>query len=314
MRTLFFGAGPIGILYSQILTEAGKDISILARGAAYRLIDKRELILVDGFGGESTRPALKVIDQLTIDDNYDLVVVAVSKSSIPSVLTCLSRYPDLNNILFLGNNVAGFDSYQSMIPNENILFGFPGAGGGWRGQILEMVDRESPKSSRIPLRIGEADGVERLRTREIRDFFASGGIPVELVKDIDGWLKYHAAFVIPIGCAIYRHGGDLNSVAADRQLLVEAVLASKEAGNVLKKLGYSKRQPFKFNLFYWCPPIVTVKMFQKMFSGRFAQVAFAMHALSAREEFQCLVREFQSLADQAQIEMPHFNELADRLG
>lgn len=312
MKTLFFGAGPLGLFYAHLLHDAGKDVTILARGTKYDLIRNRELKLIDGFSRKTTVPSLKAVDRLAKDDAYDLVVVLVRKNRIQSVIESLSASPDLRNILFMGNNVAGFQTYRSGLPDEKILFGFPGAGGGWKDpKSLEIVDRESPKKrKRMPIRIGEMDGVEKARTREIQALFESSGIPVELVADIDGWLKYHAAFVIPIGCAIYRHGCDLGALAEDQETLRLAIRACKEAGNVLRDLGYTRRQPFKFNLFYWLPESVTAKMFRGIFESRFAEVALAMHAEAARDEFERLVAEFRSLAEEAGVEMPNFDGLS----
>ena len=309
MRTLIFGAGPLGILYAHLLHEAGVDVTILARGARFELIEKRKLDLVNGFSAERAIPGFKVTDHLSQDDNYDLVVVLVRKNKIPSVLETLGECPRLTNILFMGNNVLGFDAYLERIPAENVLFGFPGAGGGWDGDTLEYVDREAAKEDRMPIRIGEFDGVQRERTAMIRDLFQGAGIPVEVVDDIDGWLKYHAAFVVPIGMAIYRHNGDLRALAADRESLRLVVGACKECGNVLNESGFTRRQPFKFNLFYWMPEFVTVNIFRGIFKSRYAEVAFAKHAEAARDEFELLANEFQSLSDQTTIKTSLFEIL-----
>ena len=41
--------------------------------------------------------------------------------------------------------------------------------------------------------------------QKIKSLFESSDIPADVVKDIDGWLKYHAAFVIPINCVLFMH-------------------------------------------------------------------------------------------------------------
>ncbi len=59
------------------------------------------------------------------------------------------------------------------------------------------------------------DGKVKDRTRQIKLLFESSEVPVEVVKDIDGWLKYHAALVIPIGCILYKHDCDNYALAKD---------------------------------------------------------------------------------------------------
>lgn len=313
MKTLFFGAGPLGILYAHLLHESGADITMLARGAKFERLKARSLALVNGFTGNRAEPGFKVIDHLGEDNSYDLVVVLVRKNHIDSVVEILCSCGNLGSILFMGNNVLGFDAYISKLPSEKVLFGFPGAGGGWKEDVIEYVDSESPGEKRMPIRIGEMDGVERDRTRAIRKLFESGGVPVEVVTDIDGWLKYHSAFVIPIGLGIYRHDGDLKALAADGDSLRTIVRACKECGRVLKELGYTKRQPFKFNLFYWLPERSTASIFRKMLGSRYAEVAFGLHACAARDEFNELANDFQTLIAETPIETPNFDRLVQDL-
>jgi hypothetical protein len=78
---------------------------------------------------------------------------------------------------------------------------------------------------------------------------------------------------------------------------------------VLHALGYTKCQPFKFNLFYWLPEILNVKAIQGMLGSKFAEVAFARHARAARDEMGELTDEFQSLVEQTSIATPNINLL-----
>ena len=313
MKTLFFGAGPLGLLYAHHLHESGADTTILARGRKNDLIKAGKLSLVNGFTDECVVPRFKVVDRLREEDDYDLVVVLVRKNNIASVLEALKPCTKVKNVLFMGNNVLGFDAYVTALPGENVLFGFPGAGGGWEGNAIRYVDSESPGARRMPVRIGEADGVERERTREIRSLFENAGVPVELVADMDGWLKYHAAFVIPICLAIHRHDCDLKSLSADGESLRLIVRAARECGNVLRELGFKKRQPFKFNLFYWLPEGITAKIFRKLLTSQYAETAFAMHARASTDEFAELTEDFMALVDQTRVDAPHFKALADAL-
>jgi len=41
MKTLIFGAGPLGSLYAHLLHKAGNDVTILARNEHYKFL-KRE--------------------------------------------------------------------------------------------------------------------------------------------------------------------------------------------------------------------------------------------------------------------------------
>ena len=73
VKTLFFGAGPLGLLYAHRLHDAGADVTVLARGAPLERIHARSLSLVDGFTEERVVPELAAIEQLSEDERYDLV-------------------------------------------------------------------------------------------------------------------------------------------------------------------------------------------------------------------------------------------------
>jgi hypothetical protein len=86
-------------------------------------------------------------------------------------------------------------------------------------------------------------------------------------------------------------------------------LILKEAGNVLKVLGYTKRQPFKLNLFYWMPEFLVAKIFQQILSSKFAEIGFAMHARAAADEFKEHADDFKTLADKTSVKTPNIDKL-----
>ena len=119
------------------------------------------------------------------------------------------------------------------------------------------------------------------RTRAIASLFETAGVPVDLAQDIDGWLKYHVALVSPLVNALYKHDCDNYALAKDKEAMRAMVRAAKEGGQVLHDLGYTKRQPFQFNLFYWLPETLNVKALEGLLGSKFAEVAYARHARAA---------------------------------
>jgi 2-dehydropantoate 2-reductase len=212
-------------------------------------------------------------------------------------------------MLFMGNNALGFDEYLDHLPGGKVLFGFPGAGGSRKEQIVHYIDSEKPGGKRMPIRIGEMDGEVKDRTRQIKLLFESSGIPVDVVKDMDGWLKYHAALVCPIACVLYKHDCDNYALAKNEESTRLFIRACREGGDVLRKLGYTKRQPFKFNLFYWMPEFITTKIFKGIFNTKYAEIGFAMHAKAALDEMKELTKEFKILIDKSCVKTPNIDIL-----
>ena len=309
MRILFFGAGPLGSVYAHLLHESGADVTVLARGERYDWLKKNGLVLVNELTGQKDSSRVNVVNELKPEDQYDLVIVLIRKNKLLPVFEILAASPSVKNILFMGNNALGFDEYVKRLRVEKVLFGFPGAGGGIREQVVYYADREKPKGRRRAATIGEIDGRNKERTLAIKSLFESAGVPVDLTADIDGWLKYHVALVSPLVGALYKHDCDNYKAAKDTETLRALVRAAKEGGRVLRALGFRKRQPFDFNLFYWLPEFMTMMAVKGLLESKFAEVAFAMHAKAARDEMQNLAREFQELTARTSVDTPNIDTL-----
>lgn len=309
MRTVVYGAGPIGRWLSLRLHQAGKDVTLLARGETYELIRRDGVVLVDGYTGEKKVTRVKLVERLEPEDRYDLVLVVMRKSSRLAVCPILAECQNLQNILFLGNDVSGFHRYLDYLPREKILLGFPGAGGGWDGDDLVIADGDKPNDKGSSLYIGELNGETRERTTRIQEFFDGAGFPVSLEKDIDGWLKYHFAFMGPTAGVVLMHAGNLEAVAADTAGLRMYIRACREAGDVLRAVGYKKRQPPIFNLYYWLPEWVGVRTFQRFFRSRKVEVAMGLHASEVGDELLEMMDEFTELRARTGIETPNLDEL-----
>ena len=60
MKILIYGAGPLGSLYAHRLIQAGKDVTILARGQRYDRIQANGLALVDEMTGAKEESCAQV--------------------------------------------------------------------------------------------------------------------------------------------------------------------------------------------------------------------------------------------------------------
>ena len=219
MKTLFFGAGPLGSVYAHLLYKNGEDVTVLARGERYDWLKENGLVLINELTGQKDSSHVTVVNELEPEDEYDLVIVLIRKNKLLPVFDVLAASPGVKNVLFMGNNALGFDEYLGQLPAEKLLFGFPGAGGGMCEQVVRYADREKPKGKRRAVTIGEIDGRSRERTTAVESLFTSAGVPVHLTANIDGWLKYHAALVNPLVGALYKHNCDNYRAARDRETL-----------------------------------------------------------------------------------------------
>ena len=311
MKTLIYGAGPIGRWLALRLSQAGQDVTLLARNQTYPSLERNGIEIVDGLTGDRLVARVELVDRLDPEDRYDLVVVAMQKAGRVAVCPVLAQNPHLKNILFLGNDVSGFRRYLDHLPKDRVLLGFPGVGGGWDGADLVVMDREKPNAHHGEIFIGELDGAIRKRTLKIRSLFEAADIKVSIEKDIDGWLKYHFAFMAPTAGVIFMKGGDLRAVAADKDAIHQYCRACREAGNVLRRIGYRKRQPDVFNLYYLLPQSLEPVVFSKLFGSRSAEVRFGLHARTVGPELLELADEFAVLKRLVGMETPNLDDLLD---
>ncbi len=311
MKTLIYGAGPIGQWLALRLHQAGRDVILLARNKTYRSLAQGGIEIVDGLTGERQVARVRLVDRLDPEDRYDLVVVAMQKSSRLAVCPLLARNPHLKNILFLGNDVSGFHRYFDHLSPDTVLLGFPIAGGGWDGADLVIMDREKPDGHHGEIVIGELDGTTRERTPRIKNLFTAADVKVNVEKNVDGWLKYHFAFMAPTAGVIFMKGRDMSAVAADGEAIHQYCRACREAGNVLRKIGYRKRRPGVFNLYYWLPRWLEPTIFSKMFGSRNAEIRFGLHLRLVGPELLEMAEEFAELKARAGIETPSLDALLD---
>lgn len=309
MKTLIYGAGPIGRWLALRLHQAGRDVTLMARGQTSRSLEQNGIEIIDGFDGTSYSARVKLVDRLDPEDHYDLLVVAMQKSGRIAMCPILAQNNNLENILFLGNDVAGHQHYLEHLPEDRVLLGFPGLGGGWEGDDLVIMDREKAGAPFGEIFIGELDGVIRPRTVQIKNLLKAGGIGVSIEKDMDGWLKYHFAFMAPTAGAIFMKDGDMKAVAADREAIHHYCRACREAGSVLREIGYRKRQPPVFNLYYWLPRWLEPVVFGKLFASRSAEIRFGLHARVVGPELHEMAEEFEVLKRLAGIETPDLDAL-----
>ena len=305
MKILFYGAGVIGSLYAARLQDAGCDVSILARGQ--RLKDLREygIMLEHALTGERATTHVNVVEQLSPEDAYDLIVVAMRKNQVAAVLPTLAANKHSPNVLFMINNPSGYDDWLQSVGKKRLVLGFPGAGGTLEGHIVRYV-----VSSRQvqPTTLGEPDGQMTPQLKEIARRFKQAEFPVAISRNIDAWQKTHVALISPIADALYMAGGDNYRLAQMPDALHLMVSAIREGFQVLRSL-HIPITPAKLQLWAWLPEFVLVPLLKRLVNTRYFEIVVARHANAARDEMQQLANEFQALARQASMATPAIDQL-----
>lgn len=302
MQILVFGAGVIGSVYASKLLAAGHEVVLFARGP--RLADLRSggLIMADAASGTRATQPVMVVSELTQDDHFDLVLVAVRVEQLKGALPVLTGMHDGSDVLFLGNvGDCGLELVTTL--GGRALFGFPAVGGSQDGPAVRYVLIRQQMTM-----LGEPGGTMTPRVLRLQQVLAGAGFPTLVSADISGWLLGHAAFVVPIAFALYRVGIDATSLAADPATMRLMVLATREAFTVLQAVG-NKEIPLNLRALYRLPPFLIVAYWRWVLNGLRGELWFAAHSRAAPEEMHALARHLEAAMRQARRPTPNLSQL-----
>jgi len=292
VNILVYGAGVLGSFYAARLKESGQNVSVLARGNRLVELQKFGIIQENSNTGKSKTTYIKVTDSLGPDDVYDLIIVLVRKNQLIDILPSLAANRCTPNVLFMVNNAAGPHEIIAALGRERVLLGFAGAGGTREGQIIRGTILPGYLQ---PTCVGELDGQSTLRVRQIAEILKSAGFPTVIRKNMDAWLKTHAALVSPVANAIYMSGGSIYRLAHTKENVKIMVHAIREGFKVLHSLDIPIT-PTTMRIFELIPEPLMVSLLQQILDTRYAELIIARHANAARDEMKQLAEEFRLLA------------------
>jgi ketopantoate reductase len=307
MRILFYGAGPLGSLMAARLVEVGHDVVVLARGQ--RLADLRQhgIVLENDQTGEREVTRVDVIEELAPDDTYDLIMVVMRKNQALQILPDLAANKT-QTVLFMMNNVTGFDDLVVELGRERVMVGFPLAGGIREGHVMRVIPADEQPVWEIP--VGEVDGRITARTRRIAAILEGmRGYKVQIRTDMDAWLKYHAAVVVPLSGSLYAADIDRERVDRTPDALVLGIRAMKEAVRGLRLAGVPP-SPSVMRAIEWLPEPLLITLVHKLATAKRFEVSVYGHPQAARDEMGFLMDELMELLKSSGIETPYLDQLA----
>lgn len=219
MKVAIIGAGGIGSTFAVQLARAGHEVSVVARNK--RLSQLQELGGVQTLDGTVVRVGVSaVLDQAA---PWDLVLVSVLAHQVEPLLAALTASA-AKRIMFMFNTFEPLQPLRDAVGHERFAFGFP--------SILARIDAQGRLESSI-----QRHGLRTTVTdQSLADTFSAAGIPSVVSTQMEGWLRSHAAAVVPMMLA--------SNVAQQRQAGItwrEAVgLADvmEEAFALVRKLGF----------------------------------------------------------------------------
>jgi len=131
--------------------------------------------------------------------------------------------------------------------------------------------------------LGEIDGKNSQRLKQIADAFKKAGFPVDISKNIDAWKRCHVALVGPFANAVYMAGSCNYRLAQNKEAVKKTVHAIREGLNVIRANGFPI-EPSVLKYAIALPDFIIVPMFQKKLGTKLMDIGGARHSVNAREE------------------------------
>ncbi|OGA24801.1 MAG: hypothetical protein A3I02_12310 [Betaproteobacteria bacterium RIFCSPLOWO2_02_FULL_67_26] len=138
MRILVYGAGAVGGFLGGILTAAGADVTLVARGAQYDAMASRGLILEGKVSGRPDPIRVRVCRQGEEKPPYDLVVVGLKSHQIAGAAAHMASLLARDGMMLLGQNGLPYWYFEKL---DSPL----------RGSRLKSVDPDGTLAKTIPI-------------------------------------------------------------------------------------------------------------------------------------------------------------------
>ncbi len=307
MTVLVYGAGVIGGQLVHALIKSGNDVTVIARGAWKDTLEKDGLRIRHYIQKKDTVDHPCVLEKPD-GQRYDIAFAVMQYRQMEKILEDLAA---VNSpvVVLVGNNLSVSEMESRILratasPKE-VLFGFGSTAGTRENGKLTTVHAGDGK-----LTIGKAHAEATAEEKALlKRLFAGSRMSVSWCDNMEAWLKYHAAFILPVVYLCYKTGCDLKrSTKTERKLLLDAV---GDAYHLLMRLGYPVRPAGDEKSL---EPGMTNKLaglvIYLVSKTRLGALCTTEHCRHAPREMEDLDRAFQELrAKMPDFPMPHFDEL-----
>lgn len=307
MKILVYGAGVIGGQLAHVLSACGNEVTVIARGAWAGTLRTEGLRIHHYVQRKDTVDHLRVLEAPD-GEQYDIVFAVMQYRQMEQILPDLAQ---INSpiVVLTGNNLSASEMEARVLENsrtpKTVLFGFGSTAGTRENGRLTTVHTGDGR-----LTIGKAhEEVPETVKAVLQQAFSGSRLSVVYCDNMDAWLKYHAAFILPVVYLCYKTGCDLKkSTRADRKLMLAAV---RDAYHLLMAMGYPVR------------PVGDEKTLEPGFMNRMVKIVIywitrtrlgalctTEHCHHAPGEMEDLDEGFQTIrSKKSDFPMPAFNRL-----
>ena len=308
-RFLVIGAGVNGSVCAASLQKAGVNVTVLARGQRYEELRDDGIIMENSLTHERSITKVPVISVLEANDIYDYILVIIRQDQMAGLLPILDRNRS-SNIVFMANNLTGYEAYAA-IARERIMLGFVFGGGKREGAVVYAISGVGGVLGVLfgGIPFGEIDGTRTERLNRLVAIFRQAGLDAQVSTRTADYLATHIGMVtLMVGLGI-KYDMDLQALARDKAGLGLLVDALREMFKVLQAFGYQVTPP-KFQSMQWVPRSLMIAGLGIFIGSDMIKLGMADWSMSqARDEWFYFGKELERLVDKAGLSVPAIRKL-----
>ena len=289
MKILVFGAGVLGCNLENNLFRAGKDVTLLARGAWGEKIRQNGLRIKNTLTHRMTVSRVPVVTDLKAGEPCDVIFVAVRYTQIETIIDTL-RASRAKTVIFVGNNVRAGET-AALLPEKNVLFAFTSAAGHRESNYVDGVDLRK-------ITIGTLRGAPSQQTL-IQEIFAGTKYKVTYEPNMGDYLLCHAAFVLPAVFACYKTDGDLKKLKRDNAYLNRLIDANMEGYRAIQNAGHEILPDADKEFEGGAYRKTCFRFFKLLCATVLGKICVSNHAMNAVDEMNALNRDMKAFFDAA---------------
>lgn len=252
MSICVVGAGAIGGMLGVRLVQAGEDVTFIMRGANLNAARTQGITLIEEDGRSTLAHPVKATDRLSEAGVHDVVILALKAHQVASVAQDLrSLFGPETLVVTMQNGIPWWYFLKHPGPYEGMRIESVDPG----GVIAESIDVDRVIGSVVypaseitapavirhiegnRLSLGELDGVETPRVKQVSELFRKAGFKAPISNDIRSeiWLKvWGNASFNPISALSHATLAGICRFPATRTLAAAMMMETQAIG---EKLG-----------------------------------------------------------------------------
>jgi len=238
MKIAIIGTGGVGGYFGGKLSQAGHDLTFLARGEHLKAIQSNGLIVKSILGDFIAKP-VKATDQIKNIGKSDLVILGIKAWQVKDIGLELPQIMDNQTVILpLQNGVLAAEELKELVNPKHVIAGLC--------RIISKIDAPgiiNHMGVTPTIVLGELDNAKTDRIRKISDVFTQAGINNRIADDIEAelWRKFISICVSGLLAITRSTYGEILDVKETRQLMFDLL---NEIYTLSQKMGIKIESDF----------------------------------------------------------------------